>query len=70
MLISNERPVRVFISKHLSLRGREVKVAVFRVSPNRLTLVLVGSRTGQVQLMGPRSTQNSSQNWAWSAGKH
>ena len=52
--------------------------------PHRLTLVLGGSRTGQVQLRvgedliltrsvgltGPRSTQNSSQSWAWSAGKH
>ena len=52
--------------------------------PHRLTLVLGGSRTGQVQLrlgedliltrsvglIGPRSTQNSSQSWVWSAGKH
>ena len=52
--------------------------------PQRLTLVLGGSRTGQVQLrlgedliltrsvgqICPRSTQNSSQSWVWSAGKH
>ena len=31
MLMSKERPVRDFIGKHLSLRGREVKVTVFRI---------------------------------------
>ena len=29
MLKSKERPVRVFVGKHLSLRGREEKVTVF-----------------------------------------
>ena len=32
MLMSKERPVRDFIGEHLSLRGREVKVTVFRVA--------------------------------------
>ena len=41
--MSKERPVRVFVSKHLSLRDREVKVTV-------LTLILDGSGTGEVQL--------------------
>ena len=31
MLKSKERPVRVFIGEHLSLRGREEKVTVFRL---------------------------------------
>ena len=30
--MSKERPVRDFIGKHLSLRGREVKVTVFRIA--------------------------------------
>ena len=38
--------------------------------PHRLALILDGSRTVQVQLCGPRSTQNSSQSWACSGGKH
>ena len=59
--MSKERPVRVFVGKHLSLRGREVKVTV-------LTLILGGSgplksnRVGKnliltrsVGLIGPRS---------------
>ena len=51
MMMSKERLVRVFIGKHLSLRGREVKVTVFLIDcPPRLTLVLGGSLTGQVQL--------------------
>ena len=29
--MSKERPVRDFIGKHLSLRGREVKVTVFAI---------------------------------------
>ena len=61
--MSKERPVRVFVGKHLSLRGREVKVTV-------LTLILGGSgplksnRVGEnliltrsVGLIGPRSAQ-------------
>ena len=74
--MSKERHVLIFVGKHLSLRGREVKVAV-------LTLILGGSGTGQAQLSfgknlilrslswtdRARSTQNSNQSWAWSAGK-
>ena len=30
--MSKERPVRDFSGKHLSLRGREVKVAVFQIA--------------------------------------
>ena len=41
--MSKGRPVQAFISKRLSLRGREVKVTV-------LTSILGGSRTGPVQL--------------------
>ena len=82
MLMSNERPVLVFVNKRLSLRDREVKVTVFRNV--HIALILGGSGTGQVQLWlvsikfftcsvevtGPRSTQNLSQSWVWRAGKH
>ena len=50
MLMSKERPVRVVIGYQLFLRGREVKATVLRTRPSRLTLILGGSRTGQVQL--------------------
>ena len=36
MLITKERPVRVFIDKHLFFRGREMKVVVFRTAQRRL----------------------------------
>ena len=50
MLLSKERPVRVVVDNQLFLRGREVKATVLRTHPSRLTLILGGSRTGQVQL--------------------
>ena len=50
MLMSKQRPVRVVIGCQLFLRGREVKATVLRTHPSRLTLILGGSRTGQVQL--------------------
>ena len=50
MQTSKERPVRVVIGSQLFLRGREVKATVLRAHPSRPTLILGGSRTGQVQL--------------------
>ena len=50
MLMSKEIPVRVVLGNQLFLRGREVKETVLRTRPSRLTLILGGSRTGQVQL--------------------
>ena len=48
--MSSERPVRVVIDNQLFLRGREVKATVLRTRPSRPSLILGGSRTGQVQL--------------------
>ena len=39
-----------------------------RVSPTEVGDDLI--HTHSVGLIGPRSTQNSSQSWAWSPGKH
>ena len=50
MQTSKERPVRVVIGYQLFLRGREVKATILRTHPSRPTLILGGSRTGQVQL--------------------
>ena len=55
MLVSKERLVRIVIGNQLFLRGREVKATVLRTRPSRLTLILGGSRTGQVQLKLVRS---------------
>ena len=77
--MSKERPIRVFNGNQLFLHGREVKATVLRTHPSRLTLILGGSRTGQVQLklgedliltrslgqICPWTTQNSSQSWVW-----
>ena len=48
--MSSERPVRVVVGNQLFLRGREVKATVLRTRPSRSSLILGGSRTGQVQL--------------------
>ena len=80
MPVSKERPVRVVVGNQLFLRGREVKATVFRTahidfgwfadrsSPAEVDEDLILTRS--VGLIGPRSTQNSSQSWVWSAGKH
>ena len=80
MLVSKERPVRVVVGNQLFLRGREVKATVFRTAhidfgwfADRSSPAEVGEDlmlTRSVGLIGPRSTQNSSHSWAWSAGKH
>ena len=74
MHVSKERPVRVVVGNQLFLRGREVKVTVFgtahidfgwfadRSSPTEVGENLILTRS--VGLIGPRSTQNSSQSWA------
>ena len=56
MLLREERPVRVFIGKHLSLRGGEVKLTV-------LNMILVGSRKSQVQLSFGKSSILHSLSW-------
>ena len=77
--MSKERPIRVVHGNQLFLHGREVKATVLRTRPSCLTLILGGSRTGQVQLklgedliltrsvgqICPWTTQNSSQRWVW-----
>ena len=80
MFVSKERPVRVVGGNQLFLRGREVKATVFRTAlidfgwfADRSCPTEVGEDlilTRSVGLIGPRSTQKSSQSWAWSAGKH
>ena len=81
MLVSKERPVRVVGGNQLFLRGREVKATVFGTAhidfgwfADRSSPTEVGGEdlilTRSVGLIGPRSTENSSQSWAWSAGKH
>ena len=78
--MSKERPVRVVVGNQLFLCGREVKATVFgtahidfgwfadRSSPTEIGEDLILTRS--VGLIGPRSTQNSSQSWMLSAGKH
>ena len=63
MLLSKERPVRVVVDNQLFLRGRGVKATVLRTHPSRLTLILGGSRTGQVQLKLGEGFNSHSLSW-------
>ena len=61
MLMSKERPVRHFIGKRFSLRGKEVKVTNCLPSClHRSTLILDGSGTVQVKLRLERSIPDPS----------
>ena len=49
------------------------KVIVFRLAHIDFSFGWIADRsspTDRLDKIGPRSTQNSSQSWAWSAGKH